>query len=345
MANGVPLPGAFEAEVGSNNHYAADHFSVGVALSADPSRGAAWWAAQDSVLIDIEISLGGGYQRMLRGAIDTIEVEPLRNVLRMRGRDLSAGLIEARTQETFANRTSSEIATILAGRHGLDADAQATTTPVGCYWQLEHDRIVLGGFARATTEWDLLVALAQYEGFDVWVSGTTLCFRAPDPPTAPLILQQEALISLRIERALTLACDIEVTVKSWHSRTAHSYVQTARTQPSRGAPGQVKRYVYIVPNLTPDEALKLAQRRLAELTRHERVVVAEMPGELSLAPRQQILLQGTGTEFDRTYWLDAVVRRFTHSGGFTQRLHARNAGSPGEATAPADKVIAVWTGS
>ena len=107
----------------------------------------------------------------------------------------------------------------------------------------------------------------------------------------------------------------------------------------------MKRYVYIVPNLTPDEALKLAQRRLAEPTRHEPVVVAEMPGELSLGPRQQILLQGTGTEFDRTYWLDAVVRRFTHSGGFTQRLHARDAGSPGEATAPADKVIAVWTGS
>ena len=239
MANGVPLPGAFEAEVGSNNHYAADHFSVGVALSADPSRGAAWWAAQDSVLIDIEISLGGGYQRMLRGAIDTIEVEPLRNVLRMRGRDLSDGLIEARTQETFANRTSSEIATILAGRHGLDADAQATTTPVGCYWQLEHDRIVLGGFARATTEWDLLVALAQYEGFDVWVSGTTLCFRAPDPPTAPLILQQEALISLRIERALTLACDIEVTVKSWHSRTAHSATCRQRARSHRGVrPGK-----------------------------------------------------------------------------------------------------------
>jgi phage protein D len=345
MANGVLVPGAFEAEVGSNNHYAADHFSVGLALSADPSRGAAWWSAQDSVLIDIDISLGGGYRRMLRGAIDIIEVEPLRNVLRMRGRDLSAGLIEARTQETFANRTASEIATILAGRHGLDADAQPTTTPVGRYWQLEHDRIVLGGFARATTEWDLLVALAQYEGFDVWVSGTTLCFRAPDPPPAPVILRQADLISLRIERALTLACDIEVTIKSWHSRTAHSYVQTARTRRSRGAPGQVKRYVYIVPNLTPDEALKLAQRRLAELTRHERVVVAEMPGELSLAPRQQILLQGTGTEFDRSYWLDGVERRFAQSGGFTQRLHARNAGSPDEATAPADKVIAVWTGS
>ena len=38
---------------------------------------------------------------------------------------------------------------------------------------------------------------------------------------------------------------------------------------------EVQRHVFVVPNLTPDEALKLAQQKLAELTRHERVLVAE----------------------------------------------------------------------
>lgn len=327
LANGSPLIGAFEAEVCSNSHYAADYFRVGLALSADPTRGAAWWAMQDAVLIDIEISLGGSYQRLLSGTVDTIEIEPLLNVLRMQGRDLSAGLIEARTQETFANRTSSEIAALLAGRHGLDVDAQATTMPVGRYWQLEHDKVVLGGFARATTEWDLLVALAQYEGFDVWVGGTTLHFRAPDLPAAPVVVQAGELISLRFQRPLTLAQGIEVTVKSWHSRAAQSYVQTASTQALSAAGGNMQSYVYIVPNLTPDDALKLAQRRLAELTPHERVLVAEMPGELSLAPRRQILLQGTNTDFDRCYLVDAVERRFHQTHGFTQCLHACDAGS------------------
>ena len=40
LANGVPVAGAMEAEVTSNNHYAADRFSVSLALGADVSTGA-----------------------------------------------------------------------------------------------------------------------------------------------------------------------------------------------------------------------------------------------------------------------------------------------------------------
>jgi hypothetical protein len=83
--------------------------------------------------------------------------------------------------------------------------------------------------------------------------------------------------------------------------------------------------VYIAPNLTPDVALKLAQQRLAELTQHERVIVAEMPGELSLTPGQQILLQGTGTAFDRIYSIDSIERRLDVAHGFAQQIRARNA--------------------
>ena len=180
LANGAIVPGAFEAEVLNNSYFAADRFRLGLALSADPARGAAWWAEQDQVVIDIAVSLGGDYVNLLHGAVDSVEIDLLGDAVRLTGRDLSAQLIEARAQGTFANQTSSEIATALAGRHGLSADVQATTTPVGRYWQLEHDSLVLDGFARATTEWDLLVALAQYEGFDVWVQGTTLHFRAAD---------------------------------------------------------------------------------------------------------------------------------------------------------------------
>ena len=53
-----------------------------------------------------------------------------------------------------------------------------------------------------------------------------------------------------------------------------------------------------------------------------------MPGELFLAPRQQIALTGTGTGFDQIYWIDSITRRVSFHGGFTQSLTARNA-SPG----------------
>lgn len=277
------------------------------------------------MLIDIAISLGDEYVKLLHGGVDSVEIDQLGDAVRLTGRDLSAELIEARAQGTFANQTSSEVATTLAGRHGLSADVQATTTPVGRYWELEHDSLVLDGFARATTEWDLLVTLAQYEGFGVWVQGTTLHFHAADISAPPTVLQMAELSTLHLERSLTLAQGVKVTVKSWHSRAAQCTVQTASANPACGAGGRMQSYVYIAPNLTADVALQVAQQRLAELTQHERVIVAEMPGELSMVPGQQILLQGTGTAFDRTYSIDSIERRLDVSHGFTQHLRARNA--------------------
>lgn len=148
LVNGKIAPGAFEAEVLNNNHFAADRFRLGLALPADPVQGAAWWADQDDVLIDIEVSLDGEYVNLLHGWVDAVEINPQENIVRLTGRDLSAELIEARTQNTFANQTSSDIAVSLAERHGLVPDVQPTTTPVGRYWQLEHDSLLLDGFAR-----------------------------------------------------------------------------------------------------------------------------------------------------------------------------------------------------
>jgi phage protein D len=330
LANGTEVAGAIEASVISNNHFAADRFRV--TLAPVPTA----LAATVAITLDVQFSLDGGasFTSLVQGAVDTLELDPVRGTLSLSGRDLTAALIEARTQDTFANQTSSEIATILAGRHNLTANVTATTTPVGRYWELEHDRLVLNDFSRATAEWDLLVTLAQHEGFDVWVSGTTLYFQPPQPTNAPqAVLRPVAtgsgpvnVISLRLERALTLAGAIRVTVKSWHSRLGSACVQTASSAGASGG-GNPLSYVYVVPNLTPDQALNLAQQRLAELTQHERVVSAEMPGDVSLAPRMMLRLEGTGTDFDQNYWIDEIERQLSVEHGFTQRLRAKNSSS------------------
>lgn len=342
LANGQPLP-AFEAEVLSNNHYAADRFRVRAAASQLPPG----LMSEVEIMLEIQASLdaGGNFTRLILGAVDTLDLDPVSGTLDLSGRDLAAGLIETRTQETFANQTASEIATTLAGRHNLEPDVQATTTPVGRYWQLEHDRIVLDQFARTTTEWDLLVTLAQFEGFDVWVSGVTLHFRPPQPTdAAPVVLRAAGpanVISLQLQRSLTLARDIEVTVKSWNSRQANAFVQRARRGGGAAAGksgGPPQKFVYVVPNLTPDDALKLAQRRLAELTAHERVVIAEMPGELQLAPRGTLRVEATGTDFDQDYSIDRIERHISVAHGFHQTVHARNITSASTASSPADPV-------
>ena len=329
LANGTDVAGVIEASVTSSNHFACDRFRV--SLAPIPTA----LAATVAIMLDVQFSLDGGasFTSLVQGRVDALDLDPIQGTLSLTGRDLAAALVETRTQDIFANQTSSEIATILAGRHGLAASVTATTTPVGRYWELEHDRLVLNAFSHATTEWDLLVTLARHEGFDAWVSGTTLYFQPPQPSMAPLaVLRPVAtltgpanVMSLRLERALTLAGAIQVTVKSWHSRLGTACVQTA----SNSGSGNPSSYVYVVPNLTPDQALNFAQQRLAELTGHERVVSAEMPGELALAPRMMLRLEGTGTDFDQGYWIDEIERQLSVEHGFTQRLRARNSSPAG----------------
>ena len=181
-ANGQVITGAMEAEVISNNYYAADRFSVAIALGVDPWAEASFWASELEILLDVQFSLDGGasFTSLVQGAVDCVNIDPTLGLVHLDGRDLTASLIEARTQETFANRTSSEIASLLAGRHDLTPHVSPTSTPVGRYYQSEHDSITLNQFSRATTEWDLLVFLARQETFDVFVAGQGLYFQ----PTA-----------------------------------------------------------------------------------------------------------------------------------------------------------------
>ncbi len=332
LADGVPVQGALGAHVNATGTHSCDDFSVAVSLSADPARGAAFWANAATILLDVQVSIGSGFTSLVQGYVDSVSINPLRGEAQVSGRDRSAALIEARTQETFANRTASEIATLLAGRHGLSAQAQATTTPVGRYWQLEHDRITLDQFSRATTEWDLLVGLAEREGFDIWVSGSTLYFKPPQASASPgATLRPVAtpngpanIESLRMERSLTLAGDLTVTVKSWNSRMAQGFSQSASTASSPQGSQAARQFSFVLPNLTPDVALQIAQRRLDELSRHERVITAEMPGELLLGAHSPVALEGTDTAFDQTYRIDELARGIDARHGFRQTVRARN---------------------
>jgi phage protein D len=325
LANGQVLNGAMRAEVVSNNHFAADRFMVMFALPSSGAFGADFWASETSVMLDVRIGFAeqGEWVSLVQGLVDSVEMTLPDGSVRLHGRDLSSRLIEARTQETFSNRTASEIATLLAGRHGLNANVVPTSTLVGRYYQMEHDRLTLDAFSRMTTEWDLLTFLARQEGFDLWVSGTNLNFQPAVQGGVGAVLRPSDLMSLRLDRALTLAGEVEVVVKSWNSRQRSAFVQTARGLGGGGA-GDVRRYVFVQPNLTPDAALKMAQRRLADLTLHERVITATMPGELLLSPRGAVEIQGTGTAFDQLYYIDRIERLLDPRSGFTQVLWARN---------------------
>jgi phage protein D len=331
IANGSIVPGVMDVEVISNGHLAADRFSAQIALDASGGYSDAFWASAPDIRLDVQFSVDSAiFIGLITGTVDTMTMDPVRRTVHVSGRDLSSSLIESRIQESFANRTSSEIAAVLAERHGLAANVTSTQTLVGRYYQNEHDRITLDQFSRVTTEWDLLAFLARQEGFGLSVTGTQLNFGPSQQAVGPSYgLTPSDCISLRLERSLTLARDIEVTVKTWNSHQCGAFSQTVRRIGSSASSfGQVlspQQYAYVRPNLTPDQALRLANETLAELTRHERTIEIMMPGDLALSTSSPLSLSGTNTDFDQLYSVDVIERRFSHSDGFTQCVRAVNA--------------------
>jgi len=326
FANGTLVGGALSADISTVGYHSADRFRVAAALAAVD---AAWFAAQSNVMIDVQIGLDGGWVTLAHGLVDSVSIDPIEGLLHLDGRDLTASLIAARTSETFANRTASEIVQLLAGRHNLTASVTPTSRPVGRYYDSEHDRSTLHQFARVTTEWDLLVFLALQEGYVVYVEGTNLHFHpAFATASANWLLRPVDCVALRLDRALTLAADVEVVVRSWSSRQQAGCVQSATANGGAGG-GTAQQYVFVRPNLTPDQALQFAQSMLADLTQHERTVSATIPGELAMTPRDMVTLQGSGTAFDQSYRIMRIDRSISAQHGFVQHLQAKSAtGSP-----------------
>jgi hypothetical protein len=223
---------------------------------------------------------------------------------------------------------------MLAQAAGLTPVVAVTKTPVGRYYQIDHARMALGGFHSSITQWDLLIYLAQQEGFDLFVSGTSLYFQPAATSATPynIFWQLGAdgepnanVINLRLKHALTLAKGVSVTIKSWHSGlkraiTAKTADPTYKDKSGAGT----QDYVFYVPNLTPQQAIDLANQRYADITRHLRQISFECPGDLVLSPRLVVVLTGTGTAFDATYFPDDINLALSQDGGFTMSVTAKN---------------------
>jgi phage protein D len=345
--NGVAIPGWIEFEVDNNVFFHADTFRCSFAVSALPAEyGPAWWASQSE--IDIELFTGFPHDpenytaddldSLVYGRVDEITLDPVGTVLEVVGRDLTAAFIDTKTYEQFVNRTASEIAAELAARHGMYAAVTHTGTKVGTYYQIENRRVPLD-----RSEWDLLTWLAQEEGFVVYVKGQQLFFEPADAPTDRYALRwtpaganngTPAFNGKRLvcSRNLTLARDIVVYVRSWNVKqkkgfTVKAQATHARTATSKGneqAAGQAQIYSFVRPGLTKEQAQKVANQMLAELSAHEMKISAELPGDQLLNTRVVVDLAGTGTAFDQAYYPDSVVRCMSVRDGYTMRLTAKN---------------------
>lgn len=322
LVNGTILPGIVAAQISGTSALQADHFSITAALTATADFGLAWWDAQNTILADLRFSLDGGenFVSLLQGEIDCIRADPVSGLVVAEGRDLSARLIDAQTGESFANQMASDVAILLANRHGLNPSVTRTTNPVGRYYQADHNHAALNRFGRARSEWDVLCELARREGFDLFVQGATLYFQpmeAGQAPVFPLLFSGGVgtMAGLHLQRLPALERGLQINVRSWHSKQGQVFNSSA------GASGGVAANV-LRSNLTQDQVQAVADQTWRETLSHARQISVRMPGELSLSPRSVLRLAGDVAGWVGDYRISDITRRLD-AGGFRQDVVAR----------------------
>ncbi len=338
------LAGLVSCEVDQNSHYQADTFHATIALNAPGGFTSDQWGGDELTgkvfAVSARLNPTDAWVQLITGEADKVSVDVINGTVTVEGRDLTSRFIEAKTQETFLNKTASEVAAELASRHGMTAAGPATTTLVSRYYQQDHDKVTHEQFSKTSTEWDLLSFLAQQEGYDLFVVGTVLHFQPPETNAQTYTVtwnQQNRtadVISLSLDRSLTLAKDVAVVVRSWNSRQGRGFTKTSGKGSGMSVQsGKVQRYVYTRPNLTEDQAQKLADSLREQITRHERNIALELPVELSATPRDMIALSGCGGTWDMAYYIASIHRSFNED-GTSEHVAAKNHSPASETPSP-----------
>lgn len=345
--NGELIKGWIEFELSNNAYFSADTFRCSFAGALLPDdRNVIWFSQQQDMFVELFIGFPqdptnfspSDLTSWIYGQVDHIEIDPITNTIEVDGRDLTRVFIDEKTTQKWPNQTSSQIATMLAQKHGLTPVVTATKTTVGKYYEIDHVNM-----SDERSEWDILNYLADLEGFKVWVRGQSLYFQpAPDPTkTTPYsIVYQVASTEagpkanferLKMKRALTVSRGIQVKIRSWNKKYAKgfsvSYPSNVKTikvgQSTVGSGGQI--YSKTIPNLTQDQALQYAQKWYGQLVAHEmRLEDLEMPGDNDLDITSIIEFGGTGTAFDQQYFPDNISRRISFDGGYGMTIAAKN---------------------
>lgn len=349
--NGERLDGWIDWEVNNNTHQMSDTFRVVYNLSQLPVQfGADWWASQATITAEVfagfppdplNFSDSNLPPSWIYGNVDEIDYDPVQTQVTITGRDLTALLIDTKTTEQWRNKTSSQIAQILADRHGFvqpanKADAIVpTSVEAGAYYK--QDTIHTND---QRSEWDLLTYLARKEEYVVYVSGRTLYFKPkPDPASVvPYVIEWTPAkaadtphfdgVDLKFSRNLTVAKGVIVIAYSTIHKAgvALKAVYPKNSKPTTaGTSGTSKQvYTFNLTNKTQQQLDEFVANKHREITRHEMKLSASLLGDDYLTNQSVIRVAGTGSQFDQTYFPDEVIRRMSLTDGYSMSVTAKN---------------------
>lgn len=350
--NGTVIPGWLAWEVDNNAFRAADTFHATFPLYGLPKGfGAGWFASQTAIECEIfaraDPADPDNYQPttadlLIVGQVDDITLDPLAGTIEISGRDYTAKLIDTKTSESHLNQTASQIATLIAGREGLKPVVTATSTVVGTYYSQNHVDI-----NQEQSEWDILVRLAEYENFDVFVKGKELHFQPKASETGDRYAitytfdqyqPTASVTAIRFERSLTIIKGVVVNVRSWNAKQKKAFVAAWPKAVKTAKPGQLGassplQYHFTIPGLTQDQAIKAAHDRYNRIVQHTVKMSADLPGDDLLDCSKVVQVRGTSTSWDQDYYPDSVKRSMSVDEGYRMTVTGKNIDASTEAAA------------
>lgn len=327
--NGDQIHGLLQASLATSNCFSADSFALTFAIGPSPLGDLEFWSAISTAYVEVSAVAQRGLtsRSLITGMVDTILIDPIQATVAIEGRDLSSSMIDSYRQQDFVNQSASEVVSIIAQHHGLAAVVVPTSGSVGRYYGDGYTRLSLGQFSRLRSDWDLVVQLARENGFDVFISGTTLFFQpSTSSLDAPIPILTRNVQRIRVQRTLTITPDTSARVQSWNSHNMTSYDSNSPTADSSATRASniagKQAFLFSASNFTSQQVTDSANRYTAELGRLAKTLHLDMPWDFSLAPRSRILLCGTNTVLDTTYQIDSIERHYNCKSGSTQSIIA-----------------------
>lgn len=334
-----------------NNLYLSDSFHVKMPLyDLSVALNIEYWLSQPAIMVEIYAGFPKNPLSYTSADLDSLIVGGINNVMvrvfenggyvEFDGFDLSKLLADNKTTEKYQNLTSSQIAKTLAVKRGLIPAVTDTTTKSGYYYNQDYVQL-----QNSISEWDLLIYLAQKEGFQVFVRGKTLYFQPrPSQSSEPYVLQARTLengqlanfngTALVVSRNLNYARDVIIRIRSWNSKSGRVQVEARATPTKKTAVnaaaqpiGEAQVFDYVVPGLSQQQAQDLAQKYLQDISQHERLLETNLPGDNILHKDSVIQLTGVSTSADQQYYPDTITRRIIstdNGGGYSMELRAKN---------------------
>lgn len=337
-----------DAEIQQQRYQSASSFQATLSITEIEQSGGSLSDFTDSG--DREITItgsngegfgGGGGKPLIQGRIDTATVNWERAVVTIEGRDATGKLIDKNVdlqQDQFKNRSEQEVIQQLASSEGLSAQVDEAAQRAG----RKHVKDEYDLLTHSESKWNAICKLAERAGKVCYVQDGTLYVEDPraggqggsievhyqrPSPGGPA---QGEFIRLTTSVNHRVAGQVKVQVKSWHTRDKKEIKGEKQGSSNGGGGGQPVEYHYELPGLTQEQADRIAQKKLAEHTRHGKRLSLDIPGDVHADVRGTVNLSGTGTIFDDTYDIDSIRHIFDGpSSSYRMTVDAKIKGASG----------------